>query len=161
MVDVPVILGTDDDRVAFLQFVHVAKRLSVAITMASYGKVADLTRHLGVLIVPQTVTVQLLQRGALHQVAVPLRAKTRDVHLCDQIAIRRFFGLDRRIAFLRLGHLDITAVVAGVGPIHGLRGLILDLFGFHAGPPHLPDDIERAYRSGGQQQFRNDAQHLP
>ena len=102
VVDVPVILGTNDDGIAFLQLVHIAQRLPVAVAVAGDGEVADLPRHLGGVVMAQTVAIELLERGAFHDVAVPLGAEARNVDLRNQVAIFRVFRLYRRIALLAL-----------------------------------------------------------
>ena len=73
----------------------------------------------------QTVAIELLERGAFHDVAVPLGAEARNVDLRNQVAIFRVFRLYRRIALLGFGDGDRSPVVAGVAPVDGLGGFVL------------------------------------
>ena len=115
MVYVPVILRTDDDRVAFLQFVDIAEGLSVAIAVACEGEIADLARHLRILVVAEAVLVEFGERGAFNEVALPLAAESRNVDLGDELAFLCALRLRWRVAFLRLRNGDAVGL-AGVGP---------------------------------------------
>ena len=115
MVYVPVILRTDDDRVAFLQFVDIAEGLSVAIAVACEGEVADLAGHLRVFVVAEAVFVEFGEGGSLNKVALPLAAESRNVDLGDQLAFLRALRLRWRIAFLRLRDGDVVGL-SRVGP---------------------------------------------
>ena len=161
VVHVPVILGADHDRVARLQFVDVAQRLAVAVAMARHGEVAEFPGHLAGGVVPHAMLVQLFQRGALHDVALPLVAEAGDVDLRDQIALRGLLRLHRRIAFLLRGHLGLFAVGGGALPRHGLPCLHLLVLGLYTRPPHLPDDVQRAHRRQREQDLHQYAEHIP
>ena len=129
--------------------------------MAGDGEVADLPRHLGGVVMAQTVAIELLERGAFHDVAVPLGAEARNVDLRNQVAIFRVFRLYRRIALLGFGDGDRSPVVAGVAPVDGLGGFVLGSLRLDTGPPHLPDDVQGANHGSGNQQFGADAECLP
>ena len=109
----------------------------------------------------QTVAIELLERGAFHDVAVPLGAEARNVDLRNQVAIFRVFRLYRRIALLGFGDGDRSPVVAGVAPVDGLGGFVLGSLRLDTGPPHLPDDVQGANHGSGNQQFGADAECLP
>ena len=115
VVHVPVILRTDDDRVAFLQFVDIAEGLSVAVAVACEGEVADLAGHLRVFVVAEAVFVEFGEGSSLNEVALPLAAESRNVDLGDQLAFLRALRLRWRVAFLRLRDGDVVGL-ARVGP---------------------------------------------
>ena len=115
VVDVPVILRAHDDRVAFLQFVDVAEWLSVAVAVPCEGEIADLARHLRILVVAESVLVEFGERGAFNEVALPLAAESRNVDLGDELAFLCALRLRWRVAFLRLRNGDAVGL-SGVGP---------------------------------------------
>ena len=110
---------------------------------------------------PESVQIEFGQVGALHEIALPRIAEARDVHAADELAYARMFGLQRRVALLRVRDFRIGAVAGRLRPPDALAFLDLPVLGLHARPPLHPHHVQRAHQSHGEQNLREDHHHRP